>query len=82
LNTLVHGIGYAFSKSIEQGAATTIFGVISNDVKGGEYLSDCQVEPSSEFSCDTSFGAKLWDLSEKLTNCVYTEMVDNVISEK
>jgi len=70
-------------KTIEQGAATTVWAAVGQELdgKGGLYLEDCVVSIQKEsqeeifktmfgylkFAVDPENASKLWDLSEKLT---------------
>ena len=64
-------------KSVEQGAATTVWGATSNSLEGqgGKYLEDCQIaepwDPSAgqwapghgSFAYNVGKATKLWDVS-------------------
>lgn len=39
-------VGEKGLKSIEKGAATIVWGLLTDEVKGGEYLDDCAVVPT------------------------------------
>jgi len=67
--------GGAFMKSIPQGAATTLYGVVSKEIKGGEYLSDCNVAKPNDLALDLKTQEKLWDFSEKTTGVTYKDCV-------
>jgi NAD(P)-dependent dehydrogenase (short-subunit alcohol dehydrogenase family) len=73
--------GAFFMKSIPQGAATTIYGAISKDVKGGEYLSDCNDEKPHARALDLKTQEKLWDFSEKTTGITYKDSIQVVKKE-
>jgi len=55
-------------KSVEQGAATTVFAAISPELtgRGGLYLSDCEVAEPAAWASDPDDAARLWALSEAL----------------
>ncbi|KAL9657346.1 hypothetical protein ABK040_014335 [Willaertia magna] len=55
-----------FAKTPYYGAQTTLYCVLSNDIKGGEYYADCKVTPSSEVSMNESVQNELWDTSMEL----------------
>jgi WW domain-containing oxidoreductase len=58
-----------FSKSIEQGAATSCYVAARPEVNGvtGQYFSDCAVTEPSRRARDAELAERLWDVSEKLT---------------
>jgi NAD(P)-dependent dehydrogenase (short-subunit alcohol dehydrogenase family) len=61
--------GMPTRKSIEQGAATTVFAATAAglDDQGGTYLADCQVtDQHAPWARDRESAARLWTLSEKL----------------
>ena len=60
-----HLLTSPFLKSIPQGAATTVYGCISNEVKAGEFYCDCNTQESHPYSKDRKLGRKLWEISEK-----------------
>ena len=72
MNPLVTGLlGLAmrlFSKSIEQGAATSCYVAAHPDLAGttGQYFSDCAVTEPSRQARDAQLAERLWDVSEKL----------------
>lgn len=54
-------------KSIEQGAATTVYAVVHPELPGGAYLEDCAVSTDdAEWTRDERSWARLWDLTEEL----------------
>jgi NAD(P)-dependent dehydrogenase (short-subunit alcohol dehydrogenase family) len=61
-------VGTLFTKSIAQGAATTIVAATSPalETESGAYLSDCQVVQPSRDARDDANAAKLWEISERL----------------
>ena len=58
-----------FLKSIDQGAATSVYCATAKDgdIKGGEFYADCNVSGSAPHAKDRAMGKRLWELSEKLT---------------
>jgi NAD(P)-dependent dehydrogenase (short-subunit alcohol dehydrogenase family) len=60
-------------KTIEQGAATTVFATVSEELKdnGGNYLLNSHVSKAIDYAYDEINGKKLWDLTEKQTGVVY-----------
>ncbi len=73
MNPLIAGVlgvaMRAFSKSIEQGAATTCYVAARPEVGvvTGQYFSDCAVIEPSRAARDERLGERLWDVSEQLT---------------
>jgi NAD(P)-dependent dehydrogenase (short-subunit alcohol dehydrogenase family) len=74
-----NGCAASFVKSVEQGAATSVWAAVAPELenKGGLYLHDCSIgepiTPSSEFlkgyhayALDTENAKKLWTVSEEL----------------
>jgi len=61
-------VGWAFMKSVPQGAATTCYVATSPDLSGvgGYYFSDCNPAESSPQSQDSELAAKLWTESEAM----------------
>jgi len=54
-------------KSIEQGAATTVYAVAHPELPGGAYLEDAAVSADdAEWTKDERSWARLWDLTEEL----------------
>jgi NAD(P)-dependent dehydrogenase (short-subunit alcohol dehydrogenase family) len=62
-----------FLKSVEQGAATTVYATVSKELegKGGLYLADCYPTKAIDFANDEEGAKKLWELSEKATGVSY-----------
>lgn len=55
-------------KSIEQGAATTIFLCTAPKINGGAYYSDCnELAPTHAQFLNVSIASQLWQESEKRT---------------
>jgi NAD(P)-dependent dehydrogenase (short-subunit alcohol dehydrogenase family) len=56
-----------FSKSISQGASTSVYGATSPDLEGrsGAYLFDCRVKEPSKDALDDDAADKVWALSER-----------------
>jgi NAD(P)-dependent dehydrogenase (short-subunit alcohol dehydrogenase family) len=57
-----------FSKSVKEGAQTTIYCSVDENVSrySGCYFSDCKVKKPSEEARNKEFATRLWDISEKL----------------
>ena len=63
-----HLLTSPFLKSIPQGAATTVYGCISDGAKPGEFYADCNTQESHPYSKDRKLGRKLWQISEMYCN--------------
>ncbi|KAL4425139.1 hypothetical protein ABPG77_008244 [Micractinium sp. CCAP 211/92] len=61
-------LGAPFMKTVEQGAATSVFAATAPELegKGGAYLADCQVATPNKAGQDASLAAAFWDKSEEL----------------
>jgi WW domain-containing oxidoreductase len=57
-----------FAKSIEQGAATTVYCATAGELAGtgGEYFRDCQRHPMSRGARDSDVAKRLWERTEQL----------------
>jgi len=56
------------SKTIEQGAMTSLYCALSDDAQPGQYHSDCHVVQPSKLGQDTRRAEECWEQSEKLIN--------------
>lgn len=56
------------SKTMEQGAMTSLYCALSDDAKPGHYHSNCQVSKASALALDTRRAEECWNESEKLIN--------------
>ena len=53
-------------KTLEQGAATTLWAALKDKVEGGEYCADCAIgEPKNPQVDDVELPAKLWAKTEE-----------------
>jgi len=59
-------VGLISNKSVEQGAATTVFCALSSRVEGGAYYADCAVDEPSAAARDAKNQESLWEYTEKL----------------
>eukprot|EP00184_Porphyridium_aerugineum_P007621 CAMPEP_0184699668 /NCGR_PEP_ID=MMETSP0313-20130426/5855_1 /TAXON_ID=2792 /ORGANISM="Porphyridium aerugineum, Strain SAG 1380-2" /LENGTH=351 /DNA_ID=CAMNT_0027158787 /DNA_START=279 /DNA_END=1334 /DNA_ORIENTATION=- len=59
-------MGFMFFKNVKQSAATICYCATAEEVMGGEYYADCNIQPSSRWSHNALLGKKLWEYSEKL----------------
>ena len=59
---------FILDKDVPQGASTSLYGCLADDVPAGAYLSDCAVATPNEACQDEDGSARraLWELSEKL----------------
>jgi WW domain-containing oxidoreductase len=57
-----------FTKSIEQGAATTVYCATADELAhtGGQYFRDCQPHAMSQGARDSELAKQLWEHTEKL----------------
>jgi NAD(P)-dependent dehydrogenase (short-subunit alcohol dehydrogenase family) len=63
------GGGMPTRKSVEQGAATSVWAAVAPELEtlGGSYLADCQVsDHHAAWAVDPDAAARLWTLSEEL----------------
>jgi len=68
ISTVFYKLGFLFNKSIEQGAATTIYCCTAKEVEsqGGSYYDNCNVANANGVrEADIT---KLWEVSEQLTS--------------
>eukprot|EP00933_Yihiella_yeosuensis_P037775 TRINITY_DN31774_c0_g1_i1.p1 TRINITY_DN31774_c0_g1~~TRINITY_DN31774_c0_g1_i1.p1 ORF type:complete len:360 (+),score=42.97 TRINITY_DN31774_c0_g1_i1:88-1167(+) len=60
-------IVHPWSKSVEQGASTSIFAAVSRDLRGGEYLDDCNISQTRHKDATSREKAReLWGFSTRL----------------
>ncbi|KAM0730630.1 Retinol dehydrogenase 14 [Formica fusca] len=66
LSTILYLIGKAFFKTPVQGAQTSIYVTVSDELNGvsGKYFMDCAEHGLSNAAKDPAKGKKLWELSE------------------
>jgi WW domain-containing oxidoreductase len=53
-----------FTKTLAQGAATTVYCATAANLSSGRYYADCREKPMSEGAQDRDVAARLWELSE------------------
>jgi NAD(P)-dependent dehydrogenase (short-subunit alcohol dehydrogenase family) len=70
----VGGGGMPPVKTIEQGAATTVWAATAPelDAHGGAYLEDCRVSEAAPHATDPDDAARLWALSEQIVDQQFT----------
>ncbi len=68
LGAVYRALGKLFLKSVEQGAATSIYAASAPELANasGAYLADCAPAPASAAGCDPALAERLWDVSERL----------------
>eukprot|EP00297_Palpitomonas_bilix_P009460 CAMPEP_0113890928 /NCGR_PEP_ID=MMETSP0780_2-20120614/14449_1 /TAXON_ID=652834 /ORGANISM="Palpitomonas bilix" /LENGTH=349 /DNA_ID=CAMNT_0000880441 /DNA_START=226 /DNA_END=1275 /DNA_ORIENTATION=- /assembly_acc=CAM_ASM_000599 len=65
---LIHTVANIFGKSIPQGAATTVYAAVSDEVenKGGLYLKNCGIGKPSHYSQKEGLARQLWVKTEEM----------------
>jgi len=71
INFSITVFGTFFAKSTEQGGATSVFALLSDEIKGGEYCADCNISLANEIARDEKEQFNLWEFSEKETKIKY-----------
>ena len=68
LGAMYRAVSGVFTKSIAQGAATTIFAATAPELEGksGAYLADSRIAQASQAGRDDAAAKRLWDISERL----------------
>jgi len=65
-------LGNVFMKSVEQGAATSVYCCTAPEVEsenlGGNYFSDSNVAVPASHASDPLIAKRLWEESEKMTS--------------
>ncbi|XP_027054319.1 uncharacterized protein LOC113681427, partial [Pocillopora damicornis] len=69
LKPFVTLIAYLFLKDCKQGAQTSIYCSVAEELEGvsGLYFSDCKVREGNKLAKDPGLAKKLWDVSERIT---------------
>ena len=69
LKPFVMIITFLFMKDCKQGAQTTIFCSVAEELEGvsGLYYNDCKVREGNKQAKDPGLAKKLWDVSERIT---------------
>ncbi|KAJ7365270.1 Retinol dehydrogenase 13 [Desmophyllum pertusum] len=62
-------LAWLFFKDCKQGAQTTIYCSVAEELNGvsGLYYSDCRVDECNKLAKDPGLAKKLWDVSERFT---------------
>jgi len=63
-----YNLGYLFTKSIGQGAATQTLCAVSEQVSAGAYYADCATKPPRADTEDEQLAIALWEKSKELTS--------------
>jgi NAD(P)-dependent dehydrogenase (short-subunit alcohol dehydrogenase family) len=65
--TIYNGVLKVFSKSISQGASTSVYAAVAPELegRGGVYLSDCAEKKPSRDARDENVSEQVWSLSER-----------------
>lgn len=68
LGAIYRVLGKLFLKTVEQGAATSIYAASAPELasESGAYLADCAITPASEAARDAELAERLWKASERL----------------
>jgi len=68
MGTLFRFFGRPFFKSVEQGAATSVYCAVSPDVEdqSGSYFQDCKMASTSHAQINDDMAEKLWKWTEKI----------------
>lgn len=69
MQTAARWLGWLFTKSVEEGAATQTYLATNPGLVGvrGFYFADCNPAEGSPFLSDDAMATKLWEVSEQLT---------------
>ena len=70
-------VGRVFGKTPVQGAQTTIYCAVQEDLEqhSGEYFANCKLASSSRASRNEEDAKRLWELSEELTNTIFCSVI-------
>ena len=63
-------LGKPFSKTVPQGAATTVFVATAPELEGigGRYFADCNEETPRKYANNPQYASRLWEISEEMIN--------------
>ncbi|UJR06961.1 hypothetical protein I4U23_011249 [Adineta vaga] len=67
LSVLAASVGF-FSRTIAQGAMTTLYCALSDEAQPGKYHSNCRVAQPSSIAYNWEKAQELWDFSEQILN--------------
>ncbi len=54
------------NKTVEQGAATSVYAALAPGVIGGRFYNDCAEAEAAAYATDPAAAERLWELSEEL----------------
>ena len=62
------GPGLPNFKSVQQGAATSVWAAVSADMTdvGGTYCEDAAISVAADYATDVDYATRLWSVSEQL----------------
>jgi retinol dehydrogenase-12 len=65
---LIYPLFFWFTKSVEQGAQTTLHCALSEEAGkvSGQYFSDCAIQPLKPHALNDDEAKRLWEISEKM----------------
>lgn len=66
--SVFRAVGRFFTKTIEEGAATTIHAVVADGLASGAYLADCRVATPSKEARSDDYAARLWQATERISS--------------
>jgi len=73
---LTRALGFPGVKTVEQGAATSVFAAVAplsfigKSIPNGSYLSDCRLGETTPEGKDDALAARLWEVTEKEVDAV------------
>ncbi|XP_018418278.1 PREDICTED: retinol dehydrogenase 14 isoform X4 [Nanorana parkeri] len=72
IKPIFHAVSWAFFKTPEEGAQTSVYLATSPDVEGvsGKYFGDCKEEEPLPKAMDDLVARKLWDISEVMVGLI------------
>jgi len=62
----IQKIFFFTTKSIEQGASTSVYACLADGIESGSYLSNCAVAETSRAGKDMESAKTLWEMTEKI----------------
>ena len=74
-------VGLFADKTVEQGAATTVYCALASEVEGGAYYKDCLVETPTTAAQDAALREDLWSYTEKLISDNGYELPSTLVKE-
>jgi len=70
IDGFVMALGKPFSKTVAQGAATSVYVATAPELEGigGRYFADCNEETPRKYANNPQYAARLWEISEEMIN--------------